>query len=240
MGVSQRHVSFVEGGRTRPSREPILSWMRAVGAPLSIRNAALLRAGHTPAFDETDPGDERLAQARGALSRMLEAHEPQAGFVFDADWRMVELNRGGQWLCSVLMPEYWAAFADSRGVGFDMIACLTHPRGMLSLMRDPHLAGTALLGQLRVEQWVRPGLKHRADALEASLAERFGEHRTEAPRSPGQPYLNLMFDTGFGALAFFTIESVFALPQDVTLDSMRIELWFPADDATRAVMAGRR
>lgn len=239
MNVSQRHVSFVEGDRARPSREMILNWMREVGASLSIRNAALLLAGYTPVLTETDPADARLAPARAALSRMLEAHEPLAGFVFDADWTMVELNGGGQWLCSMLMPEFWATLADTRGRGMDMIAGLTHPHGLLSRMREPCVAGTALLDQLRAEQWARPGLEPRADALEASLAERFGPHRGDDCRAPGEPYLNLVFDTGFGPLAFFTIQSVFALPQDVTLASMRIELWFPADDATRAVMTNR-
>lgn len=238
IGVSQRHVSFVEGGRASPSRDLILSWMREVGAPLSLRNAALARAGYAPAFPKTKLSDASMAPAMAALSSMLQGHEPFPGIVFDADWMMLELNEGGQWLCAILLPEFLATVADPRG-GMDMIAALEHPGGLFSRMRDPQLAGSALLSQLRAEQWARPALKPRIERFETSLIERFGGCETSEARQPGEPYLNLVFDTELGVLSFFTIQSVFGLPQDVTLASLRTELWFPSDEATREVMRAR-
>ena len=109
---------------------------------------------------------------------------------------------------------------------------------MLSRLRDPWVAGGALLDQLRSEQWARPTLQPRIDRYEASLVDRFGRRPDTAPRPASAPHLNMIFDTDAGTMSFFTIQCVFALPQDVTLASLRVELWFPADEATRSIMLG--
>lgn len=234
LNVSQRHVSFVEGGRTRPSRNLIENWAREMEAPVSLRNAALHRAGYTPRVGGADADDGCLAETLAALQAMLDMHEPFAGLVFDADWIAHLGNRASDWLIMQLLPEFVTQCYDVEQ-GFDMIAAVTHPGGLLSQMRDPWGGGGALLDQLRDEQWVRPALRPRVDAYEASLHQRFGP-RPETPRRPSGPYLNLIFDTDWGEMRFFTVQSVFALPQDVTLTSLRTELWFPANEATRRLM----
>ena len=238
LGVSQRHVSFVESGRARPSRDLILSWTREVGAPLSLRNAALLQAGFSPAYGQAGFDDARMAPALAALTRMLDMHEPFTGLVFDVDWIIRMTNPSGQWLASILLPDALGRAPDASH-GLDMIGALTHPGGLLSRMRDPWTGGGALLDQLRSEQWMRPELKPRIDVYEQSLVDRFGRRPASDQRPPSEPCLNLVFDTEVATLSFFTIQSVFALPQDVTLASLRVELWFPADDATRVAMIER-
>ena len=237
LGISQRHVSFLESGRARPSRELLLAWMREVRAPTSIRNAALIHAG----FGQNHSGDvgdpDARAGVRGALSRILGAHHPYPGVSFDCEWVACEMNGGARWLCCQIMPEYWAS-AQCRGHGVDTIEALIHPGGVLSRMRDPQVAGFSLLRQLRAEEWVTPSLKARADALESALTRRFGLPLDDAHAGGMGQHLTLRFDTSVGPLAFYTLESVFGLPQDVTVGSMRLELWFPADQTTREVLLG--
>lgn len=235
LNVSQRHVSFIEGGRARPSRDLIENWTRETDAPLSLRNAALHQAGYAPAYSEFSLGDPRLAGGLAALQRTLDMHEPYAGIVFDADWHAHLANRSAQWLIAQNLPGFLAELEDPSG-GFSMIDALIHPGGLFCQMRDPWIGGGALLDQLRNERWVRPSLGPRSDEVEASMIARFGPRPARATRGDADPYLNLVFDSPLGTMAFFTIQSVFAIPQDVTLASLRMELWFPADESTRQIM----
>lgn len=235
MNVSQRHISFVEGGRSRPSRDLIEAWVCVSDAPPSLRNAVLLAAGYAPASPDVSPCDPRLAVAIAALDRTLDLHEPYPGLVFDADWQAHLTNRSARRLMMLTLPDFVAGL-DNLALGFNMIDALIHPGGMFLHMRDPWIGGGALLDQLRREQWVRPALEPRADRVEASMIERFGARPPLPTKPSADPYLNLVFDTPQGEMRFFTIQSVFALPQDVTLASLRMELWFPADEPTRAAM----
>lgn len=237
LDVSSRHVSFVESGRAKPSKTLLLAWLREVEAGASLRNAALLNAGYTTALDPALTSSEAAQMARTCLSKMLRAHNPCPALVFDADWIMLELNEGGQWLCSVVMPELWRTIS-VKDCGMDMIRAVAHPHGLLSHVRNARAVGLALLQQLRVEQWARPTLKSRVDELTAALTVRFGDLRLDEARAPDTPELYLEFQTEHGLMSFLALQSVFALPQDVTVSSLRTEMWFPADERTRnAVLA---
>lgn len=238
LGVSQRHVSYLESARARPSRELLLAWMREVDAPPSIRNAALIQAGFAVRPGDTGLGNPARGAARLALEQVLSAHDPFPALVFDVDRIMVDVNRGGQWLWSVLMPEYLASAA-GKAAHIDMIDALIHPGGLFRRRRDPGAAGAIFLGLLRAEEWLRPSLRERADALAQALTQRFGSMPDEHPREPGRPALNFVFDTEYGPWSFIIIQSLFGLPQDIAVDTLRIELWFPADGATRAAVLAR-
>ncbi len=233
IGVSQRHVSFIETGRSRPSRSLIETWARETQAPPSLCNAALHGAGYAPRQSPRGP-----QPASAALRRMLAAHEPCPGLVFDADWMCRFTNEGASWLIRQLLPDFVAHAAASDGC-FDMIEALAHPGGLLSRMVDPWLGGGALLDQLQSEAWARPPLGPRIDRLERSMIERFGPRREANNRAPGEPCLDLRFATDHGPMSFVTFECIIALPQDVTLASLRVELWFAADERTRRIMHER-
>lgn len=236
--VSQRHVSFVELGRARPSRDLILRWARETGASVDERNAALISAGFSPAFVEIGAEQVRDSSAFKALSDMLVAHEPYPGIIFDADWMIRAMNEGGHWLSTVGMADF---LADMGGPAteMDMIAAVTHPRGFLSKIRNAREVGFALLRQMRAEQMTRPALAPRVDQLEQSLRDRFGDDPGEHSRAPGDTHLQLIVDSEFGTLSFLLVQTVFGLPHNVTHASLRTELWFPLDDDTRRVMATR-
>lgn len=237
LGMSQRHIGFVELGRARPSLSLLLSWTRETGGTIDERNAALLSAGYSPALLDSEPADCRQSAEIRTLREMLVAHEPCPGIIFDADWTIRAMSEGGRWLCSVAMP----ALFDRDGVAhgeLDMITAVAHPAGLLSRVVNAAEVGHALLRQLRTEQLTRPSLKPRVDVLEASLTERLGT-AGEAARAPGDTHLKVMLDTECGRMTFLLVQSVFGLPQNVTQKSLRSELWFPVDDATRAIIATR-
>lgn len=234
LGVSQRHLSFIEIGRARPSRELLLAWLEELSAPGWARNAALLTAGFAPTCGSRAAEAPADAERRSALEQLVTAHEPFPAIVFNADWLVELFSRGGLWLCGQVMPDLPEDLA-APGRGLDMIATVGHPQGLLSRARQPAYAAAALLRQFEAEAWVRPALRARVQACARALANRYGDLPPDS-REPGAPYLNLTFDTAVGPLTFFTIQTVFGLPQNVTVEALRAELWFPADEFTRARM----
>ena len=237
MGVSQRHVSFVESGRAKPSRALLMSWLQELDAPLVVRNAAMLQAGYAPAYSADPLGAPSLAQANEALVQLLRAHDPMPAMVLDAQWNLLHSNQGGKWLAATLMP--WAADLP-QDTPINMLDLLAHPEGFTSRMVNLDEVGPALLAHLRDDASVLPGLTAKVDAFAASLRTRLGEQSSRAgwPRS-STPVLTTRFATQYGELAFFSMFTTFGTPQDITLASLRVEHMFAADAATRAVLAAQ-
>lgn len=233
MGVSQRHVSFVESGRSQPSRELLLSWLHELQAPLALRNVALQQAGFAPVYCGSELADAVLAPVRDALGRLLQAHDPMPAMVMDAAWNVLQMNRGAQWLAVTLMP--WMADLPS-GHPVNMIDAMLHPQGMTRHITNLEEVAPALLAHLRDDASVVPEILPRVEQLAQHLQQRLGK-RVLAPW-PRQmaPVLTTRFATRHGELAFFSMFSTFGTPQDITLASLRVEHVFPADDATRAVL----
>lgn len=236
LDISQRHLSFIETARAQPSRELILAWADECRAAESDRNAALRLGGFAPASQPPDLDAPQYRAVYDSLVTMLEAHEPFPAFVFNADWLMLRLNRGGQRNCMRVMPAYFSR-QPQPDRGMDMIDALADPEGLLRCMRDPLVAGSALLAQLRAEQFTRPSLKPRIDRCERALRQRYGP-LLEPPRDPAQTAFAAVFDTDAGPLSTIAVQTVFALPQNVTCDSLRIEMWFPTDERSRRTMTG--
>lgn len=228
LGMSQRHLGFVELGRSRPSRPLLLRLLDELAASPSLVNAALHHAGFAPQGPcEGEASDQLMA----ALARMTDAHDPFPALVFDADWHAQRISRGGWWLCKQIMPGALPPPGDT----LDMIATVAAANGLLSCARNPEIAASALLCQMQVEAWARPSLRPRIEACEEALVARYGP-LPDSVRAPGSTSLLLTFDTACGDLSFFTLQTVPGIPQDVSLGAIRAELWFPLDEHTRAVL----
>ncbi len=237
VGVSQRHVSFVESGRANPSRELLMAWLQELEAPLAVRNAALLQAGYAPAYGTGTLGDPVLAQADEAMTRLLEAHDPMPGLLIDAHWNIVRLNRGARWLAFTLLP--WAADLP-EGTPMNMLDLFVHPEGFTRHMVNLAEVAPAMLSHLRGEAAVQPALAPRVAAFEETLRARLGElHPHAGWTRPAAPVLTTRFATPHGELAFFSMFTTFGTPQDITLASLRVEHMFAADEATAAVLRGQ-
>jgi transcriptional regulator with XRE-family HTH domain len=234
VGVSQRHVSFVESGRAKPSRELLLVWLSELEVPLAQRNAALLQAGFAPVY-----GEGELAQLQStehepvlqAVSHLLTAHDPMPAFVLDADWNLLQANRGARWLMSVLMPGI--SHANER---LNLLDALIHPQGVTHKLINAHEVAPAMLAIVRADAQQHPALQPRAEALASVLKERFGSLAARTFVGPLPPVLTSRFATDHGELAFFSMFTTFGSPQHITLASLRIEHMFAADERTRVVL----
>lgn len=234
LGVSQRHVSFVESGRAKPSRELLLAWLQELDAPLVVRNEAMLQAGYAPVYTAALLDDPALEQINSALAQLLFAHDPMPALVIDEHWNLLRLNRGGKWLAAVLMP---GAANLPDDVPINLLDMLSHPEGFAQPIVNLEEVGPTLLAHLRHEAAVQPALTPRVDAFEAMLHSRLGTESLHINWSrPSAPVLTTRYATEYGELAFFSMFTTFGTPQDITLASLRVEHLFAADEATHAVL----
>lgn len=229
-GTSARHLSFVETGRARPSKELIVHLARSLEATNHEMNTCLLAGGYAPLHINDLDGHHATSQT---LDKLIEQHDPFPAFVFNADWLVERMNPGGRWLCTAVMPD---VPPEHHSPGADMIAALTNSDGLLSRMRDAAAVGAGFLHQLRLEQLTNPGLEPRANRLAQSLRDRYLGY--VAGESPDHSSYHFEFDTAHGALTLFTLQCVVGIPQQITVATPRVELWFPADAHTRQVIEG--
>lgn len=233
MGVSQRHVSFVESGRAQPSRELLMAWLHELQAPLALRNVALQQAGFAPVYRGSELGDAVLAPVQEALGHLLAAHDPMPAMVMDASWNVLQMNRGAQWMAVTLMP--WLAHLPP-GQPVNLLDAMLHPEGMTRSMMNLEEVAPAMLAHLRDDASVEPALLPRVELLAAQIQKRLG--KKPIPPWPRQmaPVLTTRFATSYGELAFFSMFSTFGTPQDITLASLRVEHVFAADESTKRIV----
>jgi transcriptional regulator with XRE-family HTH domain len=237
MGVSQRHVSFVESGRAKPSREMLVAWLQTLEAPLALRNAAMLQAGYAPVYSEKELNDTALAPANDALLALIKSHDPMPAFVMDAQWNVLHFNAGARWLMLTLMP--WIAELPADAT-HNLLGAMLHPEGFLKRLVNLEEIGPALLAHLRDDASAQPAIAPQVQALGEMLRERLGHSHSASlqhtwPRQIA-PVLTSHFATPQGELAFFSMFTTFGTPQDITLASLRVEHMFAADEATREVL----
>jgi transcriptional regulator with XRE-family HTH domain len=225
-GVSSRHVSFLETGRARPSREMVLHLADYLAVPLRERNDLLLAAGFAPLFPERPLESEVMAPVRAALDRFLRAHEPYPALVHDRHRNLVAANDALDVLLVGVAPELLEPPANTYRIAL-------HPDGMAPRIVDFAAKSAYLLAGLRREAAVS------GDPVLAELCEELAGYpgvSTEGPRNAdaGQEILlplRLRDDAG-GELSFFTTISTFGTPLDITLSELSIEAFYPADAAT--------
>jgi transcriptional regulator with XRE-family HTH domain len=234
VGVSQRHVSFVESGRAQPSRELLLAWLQELQAPLALRNAALQQAGFASVYRGGELGDAVLAPVREALSRLLEAHDPMPAMVMDAAWNVLQMNRGAQWMATALMP--WISQLP-QGAPINLLDAMLHPEGMVSRITNLEEVAPAILAHLRDDASVMPDIAPRVELLAAQFQQRLGKKPLAQWPKQMAPVLTTRFATAHGELAFFSMFSTFGTPPDITLASLRVEHVFAADEGTRSVVS---
>lgn len=234
VGVSQRHLSFVESGRANPSRELLLAWLQELETPLAVRNAALLQAGFAPVYSAAPLADPALEQANAAMAQLLQAHDPMPALLLDADWNLLRMNQGATWLALTLMP--WAADIPP-GTPMNMLDLLAHPDGFTRHILNLAEVAPVLISHVRAEAAAHPALLPRVEAFVATMRARLGTIDMQGGLpSRGAPVLTTRFATSHGELAFFSMFTTFGTPQDITLASLRVEHMFPADAATRRVV----
>lgn len=234
-GVSPRHLSFVETGRSRPSPEMLLLLAEQLGVPLRERNALLLAAGYAPRYQQTSLDDPAMAQVRAALTRMLDLHDPYPGLVIDRTWNVVLANEAGMQL-SKLLP------AELVGPPLNVFRAGLHPDGLARYTLNFPEWGAYLLGQLNRLRLSSP------DADVAALVEEVSAYPNVAALAGGNPPSDLASSllvpwraqVGGEALSLFTTLTTFGTPTDVTLAELAVELYYPADEETARILGRSR
>jgi transcriptional regulator with XRE-family HTH domain len=236
--VSARHLSFIETGRSRPSRELVLHLAEHLDVPLRERNALLLAAGYAPAFRETPLDAETMAPVRAALDKVLAGHEPYPAVIVDRAWDLVAANGPALTvLGDGVAPELLAPPVNAMRV------CL-HPDGLAPRTTNLAEYGGHLLVRLRRQLTLAPD--PRLAALYEVLLGYPGiaEIAATAGALTVDPatmvFVPLELETTDGArLRFFSTLATFGTAIDVTLAELSIESFYPADAATEAHLTSR-
>ncbi len=224
VGVSQRHLSCIETGRARASRDMLLALLDALEAPLSERNEALLAAGFAPAYGQRSLQQPDMAPVREALGHLLAAHDPAPALVLDGAWNLVQANRGAGTLMR-LMGVDPAALAP----GANLLRATFAPGGLLGAFVNRDEVAAAMWQRARDEAVHLPALRTVIEELRAHAPRRCGP-------SADAPLLLARVRSPRGELRFFSAFTTFGTPLDVTIASLRVEHMFPADEATRRVL----
>lgn len=235
LSVSQRHISFVESGRAKPSRELLLAWLQELQVPLMVQNCALLQAGFAPEWSQASLDSPDLALVNAALIQLIQAHDPMPAFCIDAAWNIVHINRGALNLVSCLLP--WTKSSLTTGQAFNLLDLLAHPEGLAKQILNLEEVGPAFLFQLRQEANLNPAISEKVQALEARIIVLIGAKALEqAMPISAAPVLTTYYASPLGELAFFSMFSTFGSPQNISLASLRVEHLFAANQATQALM----
>jgi transcriptional regulator with XRE-family HTH domain len=220
-GVTPRHVSFVESGRASPSREMVLTLTRALDVPLRERNQVLLAAGYAPQYRETGLDDASMAAVNDALNTMLE-HLPHPAVVMDRHWNLLRSNAAADDLFGWLL--------DGADPG--------DPPNVVRLMFGPlraHVANWEQTGEALIQRVHREAVGGVPDLgtrrlLDDVLGYDGIPARWRTPdfaRTP-LPLLPIHFAKDGRELSYFSLVTTVGTPQDITLQELRVESFFPA------------
>jgi len=225
-GVSTRHLSFIETGRARPSREMVLQLAEQLEVPLRARNVLLLSAGYAPAYAERALDDPALTGARRAIELVLAGHEPYPALVFDRHWSVLATNKA----VGVLLEGADPVLTEGP---VNALRLALHPAGLAPRIVNLGQWRAHLLHNLRaqIEATADPTLV----ALEAEVAAYPVVDPGEANADDlGGVAVPLRLRTDAGTLTFISTTTVFGTPRDVTLSELALETFLPADEATAA------
>jgi transcriptional regulator with XRE-family HTH domain len=231
--ISPKHLSFVESGRARPSRDMVLRLAERLEVPLRERNALLLAAGFAPAFKEQTLQDSDLASVRQAVDRVLAGHEPYPALAVDRHWTLVTANKS-------VSPLLTGASSELLAAPLNVLRLALHPEGLA-----PRIVNFAewcmhLLARLRqqVEQSADPVLSELLAELRG-YAGTFGlPLRGAEEGSASHMIVPLRLEAPGAVLSFISTTMVFGTPLDVTSSELAIESFFPADEATARALQG--
>jgi transcriptional regulator with XRE-family HTH domain len=227
--ISARHLSFVETGRAKPSREMVLHLAERLEIPLRERNGLLLAAGFAPLFAERPLDHEEMAPVRAALEHFLRAHEPYPAVVVDGHWNLISANDA----LDVLIEDVAPALLEPPANG---LRITLHPDGMAPRIVNFAQWSSHLIRRLRRRAAIT------ADAELERLYEEVKQYphvELEAPASDSdasEVVLPLRIRHGARELAFLSTISTFGSANDITLAELSVEAFYPAHAATAKVL----
>jgi transcriptional regulator with XRE-family HTH domain len=227
--ISTRHLSFVETGRSLPSREMVLRLAERLHVPLRERNAMLVAAGYAPMYRERPLDDPALSAARRAVELILKSHEPYPALAVDRHWNLVAANG--------TLPHLLEGADPSLLQGqVNVLRLSLHPQGLAPRIVNLAQWRSHLFERLRLQ------IDATGDAGLAALLEELrgypvpgAEERHLEGEHPGV-VVPFRLRSSFGMLSFISTTTIFGTPVDVTLQELALETFFPADAMTGDVL----
>jgi transcriptional regulator with XRE-family HTH domain len=221
-GISQRHLSFVESGRSVPSRELLLTISDHLDIPLRERNVLWLASGYAPVYSECDWEAAEMALLTQAVERVLRQHEPHPAIVLDRYWNVIKTNEAS--------PKFFGSFVD--------LAARKQPRNLLDLMLDPEGMRPFIENWERVaagllQRVSRESVAHVVDQNTVALLNRLkkypGVNALSSVPITHSPVLPITFVRGGERLSYFSLITTVGTPQCITAQEIRIECMFPVE-----------
>ncbi|MFL9890003.1 MULTISPECIES: helix-turn-helix domain-containing protein [unclassified Paraburkholderia] len=234
-GVSQRHISFIESGRSVPSRQMLMDIAQTLDIPLRDRNTLLLAAGYAPMYADSAWNAQEMQSVTKALGRMLHQHEPFPAMVMDRYWNVLMTNDAA--------PRFFNCFID--------MAARKGPRNMLHLIFDPHgmrpfVADWQIVADSLIQRVYRESVgrvidertRELLDELRAYPAVQTSFGRGHPPAADAStaamPVIPIGFVRDGHVLKYFSIVASVGTPQTIAAQELRLECMFPADEETEA------
>lgn len=234
--VSSRHLSFLETGRAKPSREMVVHLATVLDLSLRDRNALLHRAGFAPVYSHQDLDAPEMDGVRAVLAQILDAHSPNPAVIVDRRGDLVDANDAATLLVAATVP------AESQALmpAINVHRLTLHPDGIRGCLNNWEPVATALIDRLEREQAHRPADEDLRAVLEEMLAYDGVAELRSGPALPSGADLLIPLDLttldGRRVRLVSTIATIGA-PFDVTLDELRLETFFAADEESRLVLA---
>jgi len=221
-GISQRHLSFVESGRSAPSRDFLSIVSDALNIPLRERNVLLLASGYAPLYSEQSMDAEQMAIVTGAIGRMLEQHEPHPALVLDRYWNVIRTNEAA--------PRFFGSFVDleKRPKPRNLLDLMFDPAGMRPFVEEWEKVAAGLLQRVRREA-VGQVLDAKLQELLKRLREYPGVAELKRSLTSQSPVLPMVFRKGNHRFSYFSLITTVGTPQCITAQELRVECMFPAD-----------
>lgn len=232
-GVTSRHLSFVETGRSKPSREMVLHLAEHLDVPLRERNNMLIAAGYAPTFRETDLDDPGFQPVKDALDRVLAGHMPYPAIVVDRHWALVAANAAAGVLIEGIAPELLEPPVNVLRVSL-------HPKGLAPRIVNIDEWTEHILGRLRRQVLVSgdDGLAALEEELHGYVEELgAGSWSAAAVEAPSQLATSMRLRSEKGELSLITTLATFGSPLDITLSELLLEAFLPADEATTEILS---
>jgi transcriptional regulator with XRE-family HTH domain len=231
--ISQRHLSFVESGRSRPSRDMVVRLCDALDIPLRARNELLISAGYAALYPERALDVAEMQSVREALMRIVNHHEPYPAFVVDREWRVILSNDSATQLFSVCMDTATLQSLSPDGT-LNFMRLMFEPAQMRPRIQNWPMVGPRLLARLRRE--AQGDLRSPSAMLLKELGPLANCSLPDDQDRIDLPALPLELSIRGATLRLFNTITTFGTPQDVGLQELRIEMSYPMDPPTQAFL----
>ncbi len=230
-GISQRHLSFLESGRSSPSRDMVMRLAEALEVPLRETNSMLQAAGFAGVYTEHQLDQGEMREARNALAVMLKHHEPYGAMVIDRNWNLIMMNDASTRLFAHFIDpvQVWAEVGGDKP---NMIRATLHEKGLRPYITNWDDFACYFLKQFERELTSNPYNREARELLDEIQVYPDMPEPASINVAETRPFLTLSLKKDDLSLQFFTMVSTFGTPLDVTLQEIRIETFFPADEVT--------